>query len=407
MPTINSGQRDTLNIETGRIKKDVEAKIALLDPQISPLMTAISTIGRQYLRDDNGSVKVSGVPLMKKATTSSRFEWWEDELLGVKTGVNNGAGYSSSATDIVVDDYTIFSAGDIVWNTRTNEILEVNGSPSSSTVTFRRGVGASGTGVAILDNDELIIIGNVYPEGATSRTAKSTQETNQYNYTQIIRTPVEITNTLKNTDLYTEDEWKTQVAKAGIEHMKKIERTLWFGKREQSTNSVNNTSGKPKRTTGGILNHFLSTNVMTASATLTESEWDAFLEVALKKGSTMKYVFCAPRVLTVISNFAKNKLQTSQDSKVYGMSIFEYQSPHGTVKLVKQPIFEETSYTAGHAVALDLKNLKYRFLQGRDTAFLDNRQENDRDGQKAEYLTEMGLQLMLEQEMAVLKGVQG
>ena len=140
MPTIVNNQRDTLNVETGRIKKDVESKIALLDPQISPLMTAISTIGREYLRDQNGAVKVSGVPLMKKSTTSSRFEWWEDELLGVKTAVNNGAGYSSSATDIVVDDHTIFSAGDIVLNPRTNEILEVNGSPSTTTVTFRRGV---------------------------------------------------------------------------------------------------------------------------------------------------------------------------------------------------------------------------------------------------------------------------
>lgn len=407
MPTIIDSQRDTLNIETGRIKKDVESKIALLDPEISPLMTAISTIGREFVRDQDGSVKVSGVPLMKRASTSSRFEWWEDELLGVKTAVNNAAGITSSDTTIEVDDYTIFSAGDLVWNPRTNEIMEVNGTVSSSPITFRRGVGTSGTGVAMLDNDELIIIGNCYPEGSVSRAAKSTQEANVYNYTQIVRTPVEITDTLKNTDMYTEDEWKVQVKKAGIEHLKKIERALWFGKREQSTNSVNNASAKPKRTTGGILNHFITTNVTTAPSVLTEADWESFLETALRKGSTMKYCFCSPRVLTVIASFAKNKLQTVRTDKTYGLSIMEYQSPHGVIKLVRQPLFLESVYTSGHAVVVDLKNMKYRYLQNRDTKFVDNRQENDRDGQKAEYITEMGLQFQLESESAVLKGVQG
>lgn len=405
MAQIN-GQRDTLNIETGRIKKDVEPKIALLDPQISPLATAISTIGRQYLRDNDGAVQVKGAPVLKKATTSSRFEWWEDQLLGTKSNVNLPAGYSASDVSIVVDDGTIYQAGSVIWNTRTNEIMECSG-VSTNTLTVRRGVGNSGTGVAILNRDELIVIGNVYPEGAVSRNAKSTLEVNVFNYTQIIRTPVSITETLKNTDTYTEEEWKYQVAKAGIEHMKSIERTLWFGKREQSTNSANNADGQPKRFTGGILNHYLQTNVMTAPATLTEAEWDSFLEVALRRGSSMKYVFCSSKVLTAISNFAKNRLLTKMDDRTYGVSIHEYQSPHGVVKLIKNPIFDETSYTSGHAVALDLNNIKYRYLQNRDTKFLENRQENDRDGVKGEYLTEMGLQLMLESEMAVLKGVQG
>lgn len=405
MSTI-SGVRDTANIETGRIKKDVEAKIALLDPQISPLMTAISTVGREYMRDGNGVVKVSGAPVMKRATTSPRFEWWESELTAVKTAVNNGSGISSSDTTIEVDDYTIFTAGDIVWNPRTNEILEVNGQPSSSPVTFRRGVGNSGTGVAMNDNDELIVIGSSYAENQVSRTPRTQLEANVYNYTQIFRTPVSISRTLNNTDLYTEDEWKFQVRVKGIEHIKTIERALWFGKKEQSTDTVNNTGGQPKRTTGGILST-LTTNVTTAPSTLTESDWHSFLETALKSGSTSKYVFCSPRALTVISQFAQNRLLTKRDDNIYGVQIHEYNSPHGTIKLIRQPIFDETTYTSGHVVVIDLKNLKYRYLQNSDTKFNDNIQENDRDGRKAEYITEAGLELQLERESAVLKGVQG
>lgn len=407
MPTIISGQRDTLNIETGRIVKDVEAKIALLDPEISPLMTAISTIGRQYLRDDNGMVKVAGAPLMKRATVSSRFEWWEDQLGTTKTAVDNVAGITSTDTTIEVDDYTIFRAGDIAWNTRTNELLEVNGAPTASPVTFRRGVGAAGVGVAMLNDDELIIIGNIYPEGSVSRTSSTTKEENVYNYTQITRTPFSLTRTLDKTETYTENEWLFQKGKNGVEHLKKMERALWFSKREQGTNSVNNADGQPKRTTGGILNHFLNTNVTTAPSTLTEAEWESFLETALKRGSSMKYVFCAPRVLSVIAQFAKNKLQTRKDDRSYGLTIHEYQSPHGLIKLVRNPIFDESVNTNGHAVALDLGKMKYRYLRDSDVTFKDNIQENDRDGRKAEYLCEFGLQLQNESEMAVLKGVQG
>lgn len=404
--SVITGQRNTLNIEVGRIKKDAEPKIALFDPQATPLATAISTIGREYVKDTDGMVKVSGVPLMKKVTYNPRFDWWEDQLIAFKTNINNAGGYSAAATSIVVVDGTVFGAGDIVLVGRTNELMEVNGAPVGNTVTFRRGVGASGVGVVINNGDELVVIGNTYPEGSASRAARTTLEVNNFNYTQIMRTPVEITRTFMKTETYTEDDWKYEVKKSGVEHMKKIERTLFFGKKEQSVDVVNNASGNPKRTTGGILN-FIQTNVFLASSVLTEFEWNAWLETALKNGSTYKYVFCAPRVLSVVSNFAQGRLITKQDDKIFGITIHEYQTPHGVVKLVREPIFDEQSATNGTAIALDLQNLKYRFLADSDTSFLDNRQNNDVDGQKGEYLTEFGLQFMLEKEASVMNGVQG
>lgn len=404
MSTIN-GQRTTLNIDNSRIKKDAEPKIALFDPQATPLATAISTIGREYVKDDNGMVKVSGVPVMKKVTTNPRFDWWEDQLIGFKS--NATAAFLSTDTTITVADGSIYNAGDIVMNTRTNEVIEIVGLPSGNSLTIRRGVGASGVGIAINAADEFLVIGNAYPEGAASRGAITTKEVNQFNYTQIIRTSVEITRTLQNSDTYTDKDWMYEVKKTGIDHMKKIERTLWFGKREQSIDTANNASGAPKRMTGGILGQFIVTNVMVAPSVLTEAEFNTFLETALKNGSTYKYVFCAPRVLTVISNFAQGRLRTAQDDTIYGLTIHEYQSPHGMVKLVRQPIFDESAQYSGHAVAVDMQNVKYRYLANSDTTFLDNRQNNDVDGKKGEYLTEMGLQFMLEKEASVLMGVQG
>jgi hypothetical protein len=46
-------------------------------------------------------------------------------------------------------------------------------------------------------------------------------------------------------------------------------------------------------------------------------------------------------------------------------------------------------------------------MKNADTTFKDNIQENDRDGRKAEYITEFGMELANESEMGVLKGVKG
>lgn len=404
MPTIRTGQRDTLNIETTRKKTDAEPKIALFDPQSTPLVTALFTLGREYVKDADGRVKVGGVPLAKKVATNPRFDWWEDELIGLKSAVNLAAGYSASATSIVVDDGTIFGSNDVVLNSRTGEIIEID-SVATNTLTVRRGVGNSGTGVAMNDNDELVVIGSAYPEGASSLDSRSTLETNNFNYTQIQRTPVEETRTMSKTELYTEADWAHELKKQGIEHLKKLERMFWLGKREESTNTVNNASGKPKRYSGGIIGQFISTNVTTFNGTMTEADFHSWLETALKNGSSMKWVFAAPRVLSVVSNFAHGRLQTKPGDKVYGLSIHEYLSPHGTVRFVRQPLFDEVTEYNGAMVALDLKNVKYRFLKDSDVSLLDNRQANDVDGRKSEYLSESGLQFMVEKEASLAKGI--
>ncbi len=403
MPTILTGQRDTLNIETSRKKLDAEPKIALFDPQATPLATALFTMGREYVKDDQGRVKVGGVPLMKRVAFNPRVDWWEDELIGFKTTINNAAGYTTSSTSLVVAAGTgsIFQNRDTVFVPRTGEIFEVT-AVSTDTLTVVRGIGNSGVGVAINDKDELLLLGSAYPEGAASNSGRSTKETNNFQYLQIQRTPIEETRTFGKTELYTEADWAFEVKKQGIEHLKKLERMFWFGKRQEGTDAI---SGKPKRFSGGIIGQFIQTNVSVFPGTATESDFNQFLETVLSRGSSMKYLFCSPRVLTVISNFAQGRLRTVTDNQMYGMTIHEYQSPHGVMKLVREPIFDEVSDYAGAMCAVDFKNIKYRFLKDSDVSLLPNRQNNDVDGRKAEYLSESGIQLQLERESALAKGI--
>ena len=162
MPTIITGQRDTLNIETSQKKIDAEPKIALFDPLLTPLATALFTMGRQYITADNGAVSIKGFPIAKKSAINSRVDWWEDELEGFKSTA--AGAQSSSTTTLNVADGTVFSVKDVLFNPRTGELFEV-GAISTNALTVRRGVGNSGVGLAINDNDEIVQIGNVYAEG--------------------------------------------------------------------------------------------------------------------------------------------------------------------------------------------------------------------------------------------------
>lgn len=220
---------------------------------------------------------------------------------------------------------------------------------------------------------------------------------------QIFRTPFSVTRTNDKSKLWTENDYLYEMRKQGIEHLKSMERAFWFGSRSEQ---LNPTSGTPERTTGGIFNR-ITTHVQSAGGTLTETEWENYLENAFESGSTEKYFFCAPRALSVISQFATNKIQHIKpgEDKITGLSIIEYQSPHGLAKLVRNPLFTEVGSAVASVVGLDMTNLKYRYLTDSDTKLYEDIQENDRDGKKGEYITEAGIQTMLESTHSILTDV--
>ena len=89
----------------------------------------------------------------------------------------------------------------------------------------------------------------------------------------------------------------------------------------------------------------------------------------------------------------------------YGLSVYEYQSAHGVVHLVRTPLFTEVTSAVVSVVVLDMEQIKYRYLTDSDTKVMEDIQENDRDGRKGEYITETGIQVMLEQNHSVLTNV--
>src|SRR5207244_147797 len=109
-------RESTKNIPSARRVLDVWDRFIYQDPDSAPftLITAGNPDSRSAINPE--------------------FAWFEKTLFPVFDQINNGAGYSSSATSLVVDDGAYFFAGDVVEVVRTGEKFLVI-SVSSNTLT--------------------------------------------------------------------------------------------------------------------------------------------------------------------------------------------------------------------------------------------------------------------------------
>jgi hypothetical protein len=378
MPQIN-GVRDTLNVQQAKMKIDMSEKIALLQPEKTPFIT--------FMKRAKGNTLAANNP---------KFNWLEDDL-GARWDAVNQVTETAVGTSVVVDNGTYFSVGDIVKVPRSGEVFLVT-AITTNTLTVVRGYGV--TAAALLqDNDPIVIIGNVNAEGSGTRDIKTTQEIEVFNYTQIFKTPFGVTNTQNASAAYGGSDLSYQQKKKGIEHMMDMSRSFLFGEKKLDTSG-----SKPKRATGGLLG-YLNQNVYDAGGQLTQAEFDQNIaEVAFKYGSSEKLVLASSRLLSVVNGWAMGKLQIEQGEKTFGLNVVKYVTPFGILNLVHEPLFEGTVY-GGYGVVLDVENIKYRPLKGRDTKLETNIQNNDEDQRKDQYITEAGLEIRLPKTHAVIKGV--
>lgn len=89
----------------------------------------------------------------------------------------------------------------------------------------------------------------------------------------------------------------------------------------------------------------------------------------------------------------------------YGMDVVKHVSPFGTIYYKTHPLYSQHPALRYNALFLDVHNLRYRYLIGSDTELYDNRQANDADNRKDEWLTEAGLEVRYPEAHMYLKNV--
>lgn len=357
-------------------------RILLLEPSSSPLTVLLQKLD-------------------KKSVFNPAFKVLKDELHPIKSAVNSASGYTSGDTTIKLDNEEYFEATDLLLVPRTGEIIRVTGSSATdSTVTGTRSWGATAA-AALVDNDEVVKLSDSRAEGASISTPLATTETSDTNYTQIVRTIFGLTGTLINSDLYGGADMSYQAKKKGIEHLRKLNLTSWFGEK-----GINTSGGTPIRTTGGV-HEWITTNVTDVAGALTALEMESFLRSVFRYGeSTTRTAIGSREALSAIAMLALGHVEMMSSEDTYGISISQWRSPHGRVNLMTENLFSDADYLKERLYVLDLSQLGYRYLQGRDTHLRTNVQAPGDDARKDEYLTEFGIQRGIEKSSGLLKGIQ-
>ena len=380
-----TGVRTTTNITQNRRVVDMADKIALLQPNVAPFITVL-----KKAKNDT------------RVVYNPKFEWLEDDLLGIRTLANGAA--NNTVTSINVDDGSIFRIGDIAKVPSTGECVLITG-VSANALTVTRGYGSTNA-AAIADDAEILIIGNAQAENAGAREVKSTQETPCYNYTQIFRTPVSLSNTENASKLYGGKDQNYQRAKALIEHKRDIANALYFGQRKEDTSG-----NTPRRTMGGILEFLSGASQVQSFASsggtaLTYNNFDAMVaQKVFAYGSQEKLLVAGPKLAAMINSWAVSDLVTDVGKdKTYGMRVKNLITSYGDLKVIYDPLLAEAETYSGYGFVLDMENVRYVYLNGRDTKLNTNIQNNDVDGIMDEYITECSLEFKQPKTHMLLTG---
>ena len=363
------------------------------------------------LMEPNGNAPLNALLAMgsSEPTDDPEYKNFRDELPDRKLTVNGAIASTSTGTITIdaSDDNKFAINGAIVVNSETGEVMHVTADTTATTLTVTRNIG--GTTHQIADNAELFIAGFAAAEGGSSPTAISFDATVASNYTQIFRTAFQVSNTLNSTFLRTGDKMDEAMTKALKLHMSDIERAMFFGVKHES----NGSTAQPTRFTGGLLNSL--TNVVdintdyatyggSAAGKMPEEGFDSLLiSTIFKYGSKQKIAFVGENVANHLQQYGKDRWQPTALEGAYGVNLTRYNTFAGDLMVHLHPQFRQVPGMKNSMIIVDFPYLSYRYLEGRDTQLLENRQSPDADSVKHEYLTECGLELLQDKVHAYIK----
>ena len=309
--------------------------------------------------------------------------------------------------------------------------------PNGTTDTSFSGKTISGSdGGVDIDNSSCTVIGTSFAEGSGAPDVFSEEMDNDFGFTQIFKTACEMSNTARATRYRgVADEFQRIWNLKLREHKIDIERAMLFGQRA-STGGIQYTEG--------IAGHILANATPVSddsalsyssgasyfrSSAASELTYDRLLsdfEVVYdpaRGGGDSKLALASLPVISYFNKLGKDsfmhasmsynsnealanadvpnqsslRYNMSEKQGSYGHKIMVLETIHGTLNLVKEPLFRGNA--SGFLAMVDLDHVAYRPLVGngvnRDTSIQTNVQSADEDLRKDMIMTEAGLEVSL------------
>ena len=431
--------------DTRRIH-DFGDKVAELTPEESPFFVYLNKVAKRPTTD----------PVFRFLENRSKIDWTSRNffLAAAEAALVAGTQYT-----IAVDD-NASSPASIDWlvkgmviaietvddtNGKAYTTVRIQDSPvdAGTSTTFTGLVIATShssiTGYgAAADDAPCSVIGTAFEEGSGSPDVWSSQLDDEFGYTQIFKTGAEMTNTAIATNYrgYA-NEWQRIWNLKLREHKVDIERAMLFGQKARrggiaySEGIVGMIVANAGAATGGTSAlSYTAGSPYYRTVTGAEFSYDMFLhdfEVLFdpaRGGSNDKLALASLPVITMfnklgasaqggvaaLSSLTDNTLSGSTDAGAYnlnvdysklngsfGHKIMKIDTVHGSLALVKEPLFRGFANTM--LCLVDMKQIAYRPLVGnglnRDTHITTNVQQADEDLRKDMILTEAGLEVAL------------
>ena len=395
------GLRDTSNFVTNARPENWREMILLLYPNSAQAakapLTALTAAMKTRSVDD---------PV---------FHWWEKSLDDRRFALHATSGDLDAPAAGTPQTLTLASGenaktlveNDLLRVMQTGEIMRVASDPTSDEAipvvrgfagTTPTAVDANGANI----NPYIMVVGSAYEEGSLAPSGVSYDPTEVYNYTQIFRKTMEITNTAAKTRLRTGDQVK-EARRECLEYIGiDMERAFWFGKRSTFTKN-----GKPGRTMNGIYNQMDSNNIYSFSnGQVDMATLETRLELLFRYGSNEKVAFCGNKALSALSQVVRKNSHYHIEANVteYGMKVTRLTTPFGELVFKAHPLFTQASGgTNGGGTSyydmntwvwiLDMDNIGYVHMADRDLKFQGDLEAVGQDAMKSGYLAECSVEL--------------
>jgi len=308
-------------------------------------------------------------------------------------------------------------------NAPNTVILRIESAPQDdgTTTSLQMKTISGSDGSVDIDNAKCTVIGTSFGEGSGAPDVFSEELDNDFGYTQIFKTACEMSNTARATRYrgYADEFQRIWNLKLR-EHKVDIERAMLFGQRA-SVGGVQYSEGiaghiianGTPNTGNTALSYSAGAPYFRSSAT-SELTYDRLLsdfEVVYdpaRGGSDSKLALASLPVITFfnklgstsfvdqsVANELRYNIEKSTGS--FGHTVLQVETIHGTMNLVKEPLFR--GFASGFLCMVDMDNVAYRPLVGngvnRDTQIMTNVQSADEDLRKDMILTEAGLEVSL------------
>ncbi len=367
----------------------------------------------------NGSAPLFALTakMKKEACNDPQIHWWE-ETNSIGRAVLNGAIADGTDTTWVVDAAVgevggalQFAPGDLLLVEEdvaayTTEIVEVVSVESDTAFTVSRGAAGS-TAAAAGDGIGLLRIGSVHEEGTGSPATVTTNPTKFTNYTQIFKTPYQLSRTAANTYFRTGDPLKNDQIRKSFVHSEKIEQAMFWGMASEVTGA----GGLPKRTMGG-LREMVTSNVTVFTGDPTIDTFIAALSPVFDyeagAAGNERIVYAGNGAVNylnaLIASDSSTRINYDGEIKIYGQILRKFSIPQGSFAIKSHPLMNVHPLYTYSMFVVNPAGLIYRPLKASDTKIQKNIQANDADLRKDQWLTEATLELHYERSFAYLGG---